>query len=213
MTDLSTPPKFLETPFSLLHLLVQTILICINDTLSLPTNIIISYWLNDFIISSQLWSQYLCSQNNWKLARKKSLQIENAKLWMIFFYWLLWWSPNTARVIVTSDAQPLLLGAKNLFQLYAYFCTIADLCFCYECFCTQTFLLQTKECTKKLISQCHMLFCVYLISAINHTRVTLEGWVVGTWLVTTVSRPVNDVTSLKLHFFRILGIFVEFTVN
>ena len=123
MTDLSTPPKFLETPFSLLHLLVQTILICINDTLSLPTNIIISYWLNDFIISSQLWSQYLCSQNNWKLARKKSLQIENAKLWMIFFYWLLWWSPNTARVIVTSDAQPLLLGAKNLFQLYAYFCT------------------------------------------------------------------------------------------
>ena len=52
--------------------------------------------------------------------------------------------------------------------------------FFYECFCTQTFLLQTKECTKKLISQCHMLFCVYLISAINHTRVTLEGWVVGT---------------------------------
>ena len=54
VTDLSIPPKFLETPFTLLHLLVQTILICINDTLSLPRNITINYWLNDFIIFSHL---------------------------------------------------------------------------------------------------------------------------------------------------------------
>ena len=57
VTDLSIPPKFLETPFILMHLLVQTILICINDTLSLPTNIIINYWLNDFIITTENWPE------------------------------------------------------------------------------------------------------------------------------------------------------------